>query len=84
MASATAAVVHQMPLPYTTTGPIYHQRQAGTERSDVAARKFKKKVVRCISFRTFLCNYLLDFFRVDYHVADQKPASLLAYILPKR
>ena len=36
MASAMTSVVFQMPLP-TTTFPICHQRQAGTERSDVPA-----------------------------------------------
>jgi len=34
--ATTAAVVFQMQF-LTTTGPVYHQRQAGTERSDVAA-----------------------------------------------
>jgi len=42
--SATTAVVFQMFA--GKTGPVYHQRRAGTERSDVAAcKKGKEKEI---------------------------------------
>jgi len=39
VASVTTTVAFEMQLP-TTTGPAYHQRQAGTKRSNVAASYF--------------------------------------------
>ena len=41
VASATTAVVFQMHV--TTTGPIYHQCQAGTERSDGGLYRFIRR-----------------------------------------